>query len=114
MVLEEWDMDSVGSCFHINTYDGYRLSAQELLECSFLAVEPDVQLLATDPSHKLLTLQVVFKGSDKVSVKFEFNVVMCHALLIRIAMITADVFLILGERHSGGSGCGNGKMDVCK
>ena len=53
----------------------FRLSAQELLECSFLAVEPDVQLLATDPSHKLLTLQVVFKGSDKVSVKFEFNVV---------------------------------------
>lgn len=80
----EWDMEgkkergdaSVGSCFHANTYDGYRLSAQELLECSFLAVEPDVQLLATDPSHKLLTLQVVFKGSDKVSVKFEFNVVM--------------------------------------
>lgn len=52
----------------------FRLSAQELLECSFLAVEPDVQLLAADPSHKLLTLQVVFKGSDKVSVKFEFNV----------------------------------------
>lgn len=58
-----------------NKLSNHRLSAQELMESAFLAVEPDVQLLATDASHKLLTLQVVFKGSDKVSVKFEFNVV---------------------------------------
>lgn len=96
--------------FVLNMNDTYRLSAQELLECSFLAVEPDVQLLATDPSHKLLTLQVVFKGSDKVSVKFEFNVVMYHAVRW-IGMIMADVFLaIIGKRYSRGSGCGNGKM----
>lgn len=68
------------------THDHARLSAQELLECSFLAVEPDVQLLATDPSHKLLTLQVVFKGSDKVSVKFEFNVVMYSTSYAMIAI----------------------------
>ncbi|KAI8051386.1 kinase-like domain-containing protein [Gilbertella persicaria] len=50
-----------------------RLSAQELLECSFLAVEPDVVILENDPLHTIVTLQVVFKGSDKLSVKFEFN-----------------------------------------
>jgi hypothetical protein len=52
-----------------------RLSAQELLECSFLAVEPNVVILENDPSHTIVTLQVVFKGSDKLSVKFEFNTV---------------------------------------
>ncbi|KAI8149341.1 kinase-like domain-containing protein [Fennellomyces sp. T-0311] len=50
-----------------------RLSAQEILEHSFLAVEPDVVLLAADPTHVHLTLQVVFKGLDKLSVKFDFN-----------------------------------------
>ncbi|KAI9487553.1 MAG: putative serine/threonine-specific protein kinase pkpA Phycomyces blakesleeanus [Benjaminiella poitrasii] len=51
-----------------------RLSAQEILEHTFLAVEPDVVLLAADPAHVHLTLQVVFKGMDKLSVKFDFNV----------------------------------------
>ncbi|CAO3653209.1 unnamed protein product [Mucor hiemalis] len=50
-----------------------RMSAQEILEHSFLAVEPEVVLLATDMTMKQLTLQVVFKGMDKLSVKFEFN-----------------------------------------
>lgn len=56
----------------------FRLSAQELLECSFLAVEPDVVILENDPSHTIVTLQVVFKGSDKLSVKFEFNTVIFY------------------------------------
>lgn len=30
-------------------------------------------LLATDATKKQLTLQVVFKGMDRLSVKFEFN-----------------------------------------
>ena len=50
------------------------MSAQEILEHSFLAVEPDVVLLAGDPDNVHLTLQVVFKGMDKLSVKFDFNV----------------------------------------
>ncbi|RCH91843.1 ATP binding protein [Rhizopus stolonifer] len=50
-----------------------RMSAQEILEHSFLAVEPEVVLLASDTAMKQLTLQVVFKGMDKLSVKFEFN-----------------------------------------
>ncbi|KAI7863441.1 kinase-like domain-containing protein [Spinellus fusiger] len=51
-----------------------RMSAQEILEHSFLAVDPDVVLLAADPTNVYLTLQVVFKGMDKLSVKFDFNV----------------------------------------
>ncbi|KAI8992017.1 kinase-like domain-containing protein [Mycotypha africana] len=50
-----------------------RPSAQDILEHSFLAVEPEVVVLATDVAMKQLTLQVVFKGMDKLSVKFEFN-----------------------------------------
>ena len=52
-----------------------RMSAQEILEHTFFAVEPEVVLLATDDSNVHLTLQVVFKGVDKRSVKFDFNVV---------------------------------------
>ncbi|KAG1057947.1 hypothetical protein G6F42_028780 [Rhizopus arrhizus] len=48
-----------------------RMSAQEILEHSFLAVEPEVVMLATDVGMKQLTLQVVFKGMDKLSVKFD-------------------------------------------
>ncbi|KAI7897048.1 uncharacterized protein EV154DRAFT_490301 [Mucor mucedo] len=51
-----------------------RMSAQDILEHTFLAVEPDVVLLAADPAQVHLTLQVVFKGMDKLSVKFDFNV----------------------------------------
>ncbi|KAI7860537.1 kinase-like domain-containing protein [Circinella umbellata] len=51
-----------------------RMSAQEILEHTFFAVEPEVVLLATDDSNVHLTLQVVFKGVDKRSVKFDFNV----------------------------------------
>ncbi|KAG2184902.1 hypothetical protein INT43_000815 [Umbelopsis isabellina] len=58
---------------YLTTLSTCRMSAQEILEHSFLAVEPDVVLLAADPTHVNLTLQVVFKGMDKLSVKFEFN-----------------------------------------
>ncbi|KAI8369296.1 kinase-like domain-containing protein [Radiomyces spectabilis] len=55
------------------TTENDRMTAQEILEHSFLAVEPEVVLLSKDMTEKLLTLQVVFKGMDKLSVKFEFN-----------------------------------------
>jgi WNK lysine deficient protein kinase len=48
-----------------------RLSAREIIEHPFLAVEPEVVLLVASKPH--LTMQVVFKGMDKLSVKFEFN-----------------------------------------
>jgi hypothetical protein len=51
------------------------MSAQEILEHSFLAVEPEVVLVGTDNTKKHLHLLVVFKGMEKLSVKFEFNAV---------------------------------------
>jgi hypothetical protein len=45
----------------------------QLLEHSFLTVEPEVVLQSANENRTHLTLQVVFKGSDKLSVKFEFN-----------------------------------------
>ena len=58
-------------------YYYYRLSAQELLESPFLAIEPDVILLANDVTCEegVIILQVVFKGSDRRAVKFDFNYV---------------------------------------
>jgi len=38
-----------------------------------LGVEPEVVVLSTNEAKNHLTLQVVFKGMDKLSVKFEFN-----------------------------------------
>lgn len=50
-----------------------RYSAQEAIEDPFLGVEPEVVVLSTNEAKNHLTLQVVFKGMDKLSVKFEFN-----------------------------------------
>lgn len=73
-----------------------RMSAQEILEHTFLAVEPDVTLIATDPEKIHLTLQIVFKGLDKLSVKFEFNVETDTAEEVVYEMIEEDV---LPERY---------------
>ncbi|KAG5461289.1 MAG: hypothetical protein BJ554DRAFT_6538, partial [Olpidium bornovanus] len=51
-----------------------RPSAQEVADHPFLAVEPEVVLLTVSEDRNHLRLQVVFKGMDKLSVKFEFNV----------------------------------------
>ncbi|KAI8915801.1 kinase-like domain-containing protein [Gorgonomyces haynaldii] len=50
-----------------------RMSAQEIVGHPFLAVEPEVVLLSTeDKTH--LVMQVVSKGHEHLSVKFDFNV----------------------------------------
>lgn len=43
------------------------------MEHPFLTVEPEVVLQSSTDNRTQLTLQVVFKGMDKLSVKFEFN-----------------------------------------
>ncbi|KAJ3020852.1 signal transducing kinase of the PAK [Thoreauomyces humboldtii] len=63
-------LDLINSCIG-NEHD--RLSAQEIIEHPFLALEPEVVLVMTE-NKTHLTMQVVFKGMDKLSVKFEFNV----------------------------------------
>lgn len=49
-----------------------RLSAQQIVEHPFLAVEPEVVII-NNPDKTHLTMQVVFKGMDRLSVKFDFN-----------------------------------------
>ncbi|KND03674.1 WNK protein kinase [Spizellomyces punctatus DAOM BR117] len=63
-------LDLINNCIG-NEHD--RLSAQEIIEHPFLALEPEVVLVMTE-NKTHLTMQVVFKGMDKLSVKFEFNV----------------------------------------
>ncbi|KAF9174314.1 hypothetical protein BGX21_008248 [Mortierella sp. AD011] len=50
-----------------------RYSAQEAIEDPFLGVEPEVVVRSINEAKNHLTLQVVFKGMDQLSVKFEFN-----------------------------------------
>ncbi|KAJ3035305.1 signal transducing kinase of the PAK [Rhizophlyctis rosea] len=63
-------LDLINSCIGD---ENDRLSAQQIIEHPFLAVEPEVVLVTTE-NKPHLTMQVVFKGMDKLSVKFEFNV----------------------------------------
>ncbi|KAJ3056112.1 signal transducing kinase of the PAK [Rhizophlyctis rosea] len=63
-------LDLINSCIGD---ENDRLSAQQIVEHPFLAVEPEVVLVMTENKTQL-TMQVVFKGMDKLSVKFEFNI----------------------------------------
>jgi len=51
-----------------------RFSVQQSLDHSFLAVEPEVSLASMNEEDKhQLTLSVNFRGTDKTTVKFDFN-----------------------------------------
>jgi len=52
-----------------------RYTARQIVNHSFLLVEPEFVLLSMDPEKVNLSLQLVFKGMDKLSVKFNFNIV---------------------------------------
>jgi len=43
------------------------------MDDQFLGVEPEVVVLSTNEAKNHLMLQVLFRGMDKLSVKFEFN-----------------------------------------
>lgn len=49
-----------------------RWSAKKLLDF-FFAEDPDVTLLSTDEAKSKLTMQVIFKGSERQSIKFDFK-----------------------------------------
>lgn len=49
-----------------------RWSAKKLLDY-FFAEDPDVVLLSLDDQKTKLTLQVIFKGTEKQSIKFDFR-----------------------------------------
>ena len=50
-----------------------RWSAKRLLEHPFFQEDPDVSVLSFDESKTKLTLQVMFKGTDKHTIKFDFD-----------------------------------------
>jgi len=67
------DKDVLGIILNCLAPENERWSARKLLEHPFFAEDPDVSLLSVDDSKTKLTFQVVFKGSDKQTVKFGFN-----------------------------------------
>ncbi|KAI3650174.1 hypothetical protein MP228_004912 [Amoeboaphelidium protococcarum] len=64
-------IDILGKCI---CAENDRLSAAQLLEHPFLTVEPEVVLISASDDKINLVLQVLFRGMEKLSVKFEFNV----------------------------------------
>jgi len=70
-VTEPQVLDIINNCL---LPENERWSVQQLLETPFLLAEPEVLLLSTNDQKNHLTMQVVFKGMDRLSVKFEFNV----------------------------------------
>jgi len=64
-------LDLINNCL---APENERYAAQQIMDHPFLIVEPEVVLMTADETKTQLTLQVVFKGMDKLSVKFEFNV----------------------------------------
>jgi serine/threonine protein kinase len=69
-----------------------RLTVQECLSHTFLAVEPEVSLISmNEENSKQLTLQVVFRGTDKMSVKFDFNMETDTADDVVKEMVTLDL-----------------------
>ncbi|KAG0359538.1 kinase-like domain-containing protein [Gamsiella multidivaricata] len=69
------DPDILSLIQHCLAPEHDRYSAQEAIDDPFLGVEPEVVVLSTNETTNHLMLQVVFKGMDKLSVKFEFNAV---------------------------------------
>ncbi|CDH51843.1 ser thr protein kinase [Lichtheimia corymbifera JMRC:FSU:9682] len=76
-----------------------RMSAQQILEHALFVIEPEVVLLTTDESSVHLTLQVVFKGVDKRSVKFDFNVEMDTPDEVVTEMIEENILPERYQRH---------------
>ncbi|CAG8572996.1 6971_t:CDS:10 [Paraglomus occultum] len=60
---------------HCIAPENERYTAHQIVNHTFLLVDPEVVLLSMDPEKVNLSLQLVFKGMDKLSVKFNFNVV---------------------------------------
>lgn len=61
--------DLISSCIGPETE---RLTAQQIVNHPFLAIEPEVILLSND-EKKQLVIQVVSRGHEHLSVKFDFN-----------------------------------------
>ncbi|KAG0244970.1 kinase-like domain-containing protein [Mortierella sp. GBAus27b] len=67
------DPEILNLILHCIAPENDRYSAQEAIDDAFLGVEPEVVVLSTNEAKNHLMLQVLFRGMDKMSVKFEFN-----------------------------------------
>ncbi|KAF9939393.1 hypothetical protein BGZ65_010605 [Modicella reniformis] len=67
------DQEILDLIHHCLDPENDRYSAQDAMDDPFLGVEPEVVVLSTNEAKNHLMLQVVFRGMDKLSVKFEFN-----------------------------------------
>ncbi|KAF9355270.1 hypothetical protein BGX34_010564 [Mortierella sp. NVP85] len=67
------DQEILNLIQHCIAPENDRYSAQEAMDDPFLGVEPEVVVLSTNEAKNHLMLQVLFRGMDKLSVKFEFN-----------------------------------------
>jgi len=63
-------LEIINSCI---CQENERWTVKQLLETSFFLAEPEVLLLSSNETKNKLTMQVIFKGTDQLSVKFEFN-----------------------------------------
>ncbi|CAJ0845895.1 13798_t:CDS:10 [Entrophospora sp. SA101] len=70
-IKESEILDLISHCL---ATENERYTAQQIMDHPFLTVEPEVVLMTADETKTHLKLQVIFKGMDKLSVKFEFNV----------------------------------------
>ncbi|CAG8621824.1 5611_t:CDS:10 [Paraglomus brasilianum] len=78
---------------HCIAPENERYTARQIVNHPFLLVEPEVVLLTMDPEKVNLSLQLVFKGMDKLAVKFNFNVVKDTAEEVVGEMIEEQVLL---------------------
>lgn len=67
------DKDVLALLNHCLATENDRWSAKRLLEHPFLLEEPEVILISTNEARSRLKLQVLFKGQEKHSIKFEYN-----------------------------------------
>ncbi|CAG8462914.1 6339_t:CDS:10 [Ambispora gerdemannii] len=70
-VQDEEILDLINNCL---SPENERYTAEQIVVHPFLTVEPEVVLIAADERRTHLKLQVVFKGMDNLSVKFDFKV----------------------------------------
>jgi len=120
-VTEPQVLDIINNCL---LPENERWSVQQLLETPFLLPEPEVLLLSTNDQKNYLTMQVVFKGMDRLSVKFEFNVdtdtakdVVNEMIEEQVIperyqqLITSEINRILRELNKYAPGMDDGKED---
>jgi len=120
-VTEPQVLDIINNCL---LPENERWSVQQLLETPFLLAEPEVLLLSANDQKNHLTMQVVFKGMDRLSVKFEFNVetdtaedVVTEMIEEQVIperyeqLITSEINRILRELNKYAPGMDDGKED---